>query len=408
MTSQLDSQPSLTPAIYAKQPIFDQQMAVMGFELLFRPSDKIGLIDDQAATAQVILNAMTSDDQVLADPRYKFFINHSTECLLQPLPLDASTAIVEILETVTVTPAVIAAVQNLKMQGYQIALDDFDMTLSTAKLLPWADIIKIDFQALDEDKIALLVGELAQYSVKLLAEKIETQGHFQLAESLGFDYYQGYFFCRPQLTHQRLARPSKISTLQLLRALMDPEVRLETLSAILKNDPVLTVKLLRLANLGIHVRITPIRNIEQALVVFGLDKLRQWVSLIALTDLDDKPHELLRQTLLRAIALERFGQFLGSFPAGECFFIGFLSVIDAFLDRPLDEVLANLPLDTNTRAALIERAGPAGELLTLLQYMIEGRWDHLTAFQDSYPLHDFFRLFLVSETEAEQLLALLN
>ena len=80
MTSQLDSQPSLTPAIYAKQPIFDQQLTVMGFELLFRPSDKVGLIDDQSATAQVILNAMTSDDQVLADPRYKFFINHSAEC----------------------------------------------------------------------------------------------------------------------------------------------------------------------------------------------------------------------------------------------------------------------------------------------------------------------------------------
>jgi len=406
--------PAQTVAIYAKQPIFDQKLIVMGYELLFRPEEQLGHIDNRAANAQLILSTMTSEHRDFTDQHYTFFIQYSAELLLR-LPLGSTHYVIELLPTVVVTramvvtPAMVNTVKALKARGYKIALADFGMALAMAlgiaQLLPFIDIVKIDFHALASDQIKVLVNLLAPYKVKLLAEKVDTQKYFLFAKSLGFDYYQGYFFYQPELSHQCLARPLKLSTLQLLIAVMDPDVEFESLVAMLKTDPILTVKLLRLINQDPHDRVAPIKSLDQALVMLGLTKLRQWVSLIALTELVDSPNELLRQTLLRAIALEKFAQFLGEPQANDCFFIGFLSVIGAFFDRPLTEVLTNLPLGPETRSALLEHSGPLGELLTLLQYMIEGRWEELVPLQDHYPMHQFFRLYLTSEKETEQLLA---
>jgi len=363
--------------LFARQPIFNQTNEVIGYELLFRPADSFREIDGDMATAQVILNSFAESTLAVAVNDTCAFINFTDTWLLKTPPFGPENVVIEILESVTVTPKLISRVKILNEQGYKIALDDFEMRLGMNELIPFSSIIKIDVLEHSSSELAELVEELRKYPVQLLAEKIEDYEMFRECRRLGFELYQGYYFCKPEIVEEKVTKTNRLATLELLAKLNDPDVEIDDLEVALKKDPILTVKLLKLINSAHYARHQKIDCLNKAIITLGLDGLKRWITLVVLTGMDDKPNALLCNVLIRARMMEIISSSLAEANPTLFFFVGLLSQIDAFFDTELDVVINSLPLDDWMNEAILQHKGQAGELLHLLKSVEIGNWGQL-------------------------------
>lgn len=193
-----------TEVFVARQPIVDRRRQMVAYELLFRDDGSgIAHVSDAArASAQVIGRVFhqLGMDTVLGP--CTGFINVDAELLmsrsLESLPRER--VVLELLETVTVDDEIVQRCAQLKRLGYRMALDDFcAIAPAYEPLLELVDIVKIDILELDADSLAQLVRQLQRYPARLLAEKVDTLEKARRCLALGFDLFQGFFFCRPQL-----------------------------------------------------------------------------------------------------------------------------------------------------------------------------------------------------------------
>ncbi|HAN68947.1 MAG TPA: EAL domain-containing protein, partial [Halieaceae bacterium] len=135
----------------ARQPILDRNLKLYAYELLFRSSSEncapAGL-DDDAATAQVLTNAMEIGIDRLSRGHITF-INLPRQFLLDPdlLPIEPVRVMLEILEDVVPDDDVLAGVESLRETGFKIALDDVVESESYDRLMPMVDTVKIDIRA---------------------------------------------------------------------------------------------------------------------------------------------------------------------------------------------------------------------------------------------------------------------
>jgi EAL and modified HD-GYP domain-containing signal transduction protein len=237
-----------------------------------------------------------------------------------------------------------------------------------------ADIVKVDVLALGRAGVEAHVNELRKFDVELLAEKVETHEQFQFCEQMGFDYFQGFFACRPQILAQRAISPHRLGTLQLLSRLQDENLQILELDGLLRRDPALCLKLLRFINSSYCGLKSSVESIRHAATLVGLKKIRTWAGLLAFGDFSDKPSELIRTTNIRARMCERLAHYLVSQEADRSFTVGLFSLLDAFADQPLDAILAQLPLSPEINAALLRGEGPAGRILKCVTAYEQANW----------------------------------
>lgn len=365
----------------ARQPILDRKQNVFGYELLFRsgPENFFSHSDVDEASSRVISDSLHvfGLDKLTAGKRA--FINISRRVLVDGLVtvLPKQSAVVEILETVDADEEVIAACRSLKRAGYLIALDDFEMRTGSEPLIALADVIKIDFVATPPAQRQALARNLSSHNVRLLAEKVETREEFTEAMQAGFAYFQGYFFCRPEVVSQREIPAIKRNYLLFLQEVNRPDIDSRRLEPIIRQDVALTVKLLRYLNSVFFGLKTQITSVQQALVILGEQAIRRWASLIALTCIGhDKPAELVVISLIRGRFCELLGPLMRpSRPAEDLFLMGMLSAIDALVDHPLSELLVEMPVSLEIKAALLGSATPLGKLYALVRDYEKGEWE---------------------------------
>lgn len=365
----------------ARQPIFDRELKVYAYELLFRRADvrDANVIDGDQATSQVILNAFTViglDELVGPHPA---FINMTRGFLLQdrrvPFPVDR--VVLEVLETIEPDAEVVAALQDLSRQGYRLSLDDFIFHETLLPLVKLADIIKVDVMVLTPEQIRRHVEQLRPYKVQLLAEKVETREQYELCHELGFDYFQGYFLERPNVVRGTSIPTNRLPILNLLGALHRPDVEVEELEQIISQDVSLSYKLLRYLNSPLFALRRRIESIRQALVFIGANELRTWATLLALASASDKPQELMSTLMVRGKMCELLARKLKLKAPGNYFTIGLFSGLDSLLDAPLETILASLPLSDEVVAALLRHEGEGGRLLECVLSYEHGEWDRI-------------------------------
>ncbi|MBZ5594049.1 MAG: HDOD domain-containing protein [Acidobacteriia bacterium] len=387
-TEPCESKQNVMEVFVARQPIFDRQQRVYGYELLFRPqldSTAAGTASSMASL-QVITNSLLSIgvETLLAGARA--FINFPEQLLTdeRALSLPPSIAVIEILETVKVGPAVIAACRSLRAKGYVLALDDFPQQADYAELAGLVDIIKVDFRATSAAEQEAIVNHYLPRGVRLLAEKVETQEEFQRARKLGYHYFQGYFFARPVVVSRREIPGFKLNYLRILREIHQPELEFRGLESLIQRDVSLASKLLRYVNSAIFGWISPVQSIRQALALLGEQEIRNWASLAALPTLAvDKPDELMRMALLRARFCELVAPWEGlAHRKADLFLTGLFSLLDAMLDRPLAEILAEMRL-TGAIADTLLGTGRPEEPMALIYRLVReyesGDWRAFTA-----------------------------
>jgi c-di-GMP phosphodiesterase len=281
----------------------------------------------------------------------------------------------EILEDELLDERFVHALIDLKRQGYRLALDDFQYSVSAERLLPLVDVVKLDVLAMGRDRLAAEVARLKPYGVTVLAEKVESHEIHAYCATLGCELFQGFFFCRPELLHNRGIVANRAAMLQVVAALQDPSVQLARLERMIGRDVGMSFRLLRYINSAFFGLRFEISSIRQALALLGVENLRRWATLTILASIDGKPPELTVTALVRARFCERAGEQLAGPRPGELFTLGLFSVIDALVDAPIEEVVAMIPFPEDMREALSTRAGEKGALLDCVIALETGDFD---------------------------------
>ncbi|WP_338363118.1 HDOD domain-containing protein [uncultured Pseudoalteromonas sp.] len=366
----------------ARQPILDREKELVGYELLFRDGvdNVFPNIDGNEATTKLIEGSQFNfgfEDLTGNKPAY---INFTLETLQKGYPtmLGKETVVVEILETVQPGKRLLALVKDLKEKGYTLALDDYIHQPVWRHFYPFIDILKIDFLTTDESAIKTIINDIKAYpNIKLLAEKVETYEAYNLALELGFEYFQGFFFSKPEMVQSKALPPSEMALAELLYETSSVEMDLKKITDVFERDVNLSYKLLRYSNSAAFARRAEINTIKQALIVLGANEIKKLLSLLFAAQVSaDKPVELIRLSLTRA----RFGELLaishGQFKdTGMAFLTGMMSLMDAILDESMESVMQKLPLSTEIKAALLNGEGLLAKYLNLVKYYEHADWE---------------------------------
>ena len=367
-----------TTALVGRQPIYGGDVDVFAYELLYRGGDsnQANFVDGDSATANVMLNTMLEIGLEQIVGNRLAFINMTSNLILGQLceTLPKEQVVLEILENVEPTDQIIEALADLSKQGYTIALDDFIYHDSLQPLVEIANIVKVDVMALSHEEIEEHVLWLRQYPIKLLAEKVETHEDFEFCRALGFDYFQGYFFCKPNVIAGARVPANRIAILMLVAKLQEKDIEISQIEKEIKSDVSLSYKLLRYVNSAYCGLPRKVDSIGQAACMVGIDKLRMWVTLMSLASMEEKPFELLVTATVRAHMCEQLGRALNQDAIEQFFTIGLFSVLDGFFDCELSEVLDSLPLSPEVRSALLDRVGLLGEVLECVIAFEQGEW----------------------------------
>ena len=367
----------------ARQPIFTVDMRIWGYELLFRHGEAQTAVftDGDQATTQVIADGYALGIRGMGGG-VKALINFPRNVLLGPAPyvLPSERCVVEILETVRPEGEIMEACQQLKDHGYTLALDDFVGDPGFEPLCEIADIVKVDILGKTPGEVSAIVKGLRRFKARLLAEKVENQDMFAVCKRLGFEFFQGYFFSKPEIVPGRKLSASQTTKIKLLKELNESEAELVRLVEIIQTDLSISYRLLKYINSARFSLRGKIESIQRAVNMLGRQSLRQWLQVVILSDINstDKCQELVRISVLRG----RFLQLLAAlhptpFPPDSMFVLGFFSVLDAILDQHMDQVLDEISLDPDIKDALIDQHSPNSLWLELLKELDQGKWADL-------------------------------
>src|SRR5689334_10252207 len=366
----------------SRQPILDATGKVFGYELLHRETASTGAAGETAAEAagargltDVVLG-LGLDTLAEGKPA---FLNFTRDLLVGQAAtlLPSAKTVIQLRRGLQVDDEVVNACHELHKAGYRLALD-FISDPESERLLPFVKFLKIDVRSMSTAAAATLVKRFSAVNgAKVIAEKVESADAFKEAKTAGFALFQGYYFCRP-ITCKSTALPQrKLAYMQLLSALRQPNVGVREIEEIVKHDVSLSYRVLRCVNSAAFGLRSEVTSIRQALVMIGIAPIRKWVSVWSIAGLTSGgTSELATVSLLRARCCELLGEKLGGRVAdSEMFLLGLCSVLDAILDRPMAEAIADLPLPADIKAALVGDSNVPRQVLDVVVAYEAGNWD---------------------------------
>jgi EAL and modified HD-GYP domain-containing signal transduction protein len=377
----------------ARQPVFKKDMKVYGYELLFRDglSSCFPGIDGNLATSKLLSNAFLSIGIEEISAGSPSFINFTEKLLVGGVPLlfAPGTLFVEILEDVKPTSEVLRICREMRDKGFTLVLDDFTYRPDLQDLVALSKIVKLDFRASDPEELKRCVRKLAAYPVSLLAEKVESHEEYERAARMGFSLFQGYFFSKPEVMKGKDISSSQMTLMQIMAEANREEVEFQKMETLMGRDVAIPYKLMRYVNSAFFRRLNPISSIKQAIILLGERQIRQFISLIAMSQLStDKPSELIRASIVRAKFCELLGNGDGhEIDSSELFTLGLFSMIDAILDKPMEEIMSRLPLSGPIKDALVHGKGRLSDYLSLSVSYERGEWERVSAMADVLDLN---------------------
>ena len=362
----------------ARQPILNRNQRLVAYELLFRAASvgPAGVSDDVAATATVIAHATELGIENIIGGSFAF-VNIDASVLMSDFVefLPREKVVLEILETVVATDAVVARIVELRAAGYRFALDDVVADSATVrKLLHLIDIIKIDIMEVAPHDLPTLYALFKNENKKMLAEKVENVDQFKICFDLGFDYFQGYYFAKPIILKGKKISPSQLVVMQLMNLIIDDADTTEIEKAI-KHDASLGLNLLRIMNTPAFMTTQKIESLRQALAILGRRQLQRWLQILLYTSAgkaDGFKSPLLMLATMRGKLLELMAQKMmpsNQLAADVAFTVGIMSLMDTLFSAPMNQILQQISVVEDVKQALLERNGIFGEMLLLVEHI---------------------------------------
>ena len=376
------SSESLVDVFVARQPIFDSAGDTYAYELLYRrtgaQTSAEGVTPDVMAS-EVLVHAFLNIGLEQITGGHRAFLNFTREMLLKGMHqlFDPRTVVIELLESVTPDPDVIAAAGALVTDGYTMALDDFEFTPDFDPLLRLAKIVKLDVHNRSDAELEAMYARVAPYGGTILAERVETRAVHGTCAALGYRLFQGYYFAKPETLTRRDLSASQLTILRLMNLLSDPASTDAALEEAIRGDVSVTYKLLRTVNAA-SMGGRGIESILHAVRLVGRRELHKWLSLLLVTSVAGKggtDAELVRVAIQRARFCETVAQQGPDRRGAEALFmVGLFSLLDAILGVPLGEVLRQIDLADEVRQALLARSGPYAPTLAMVEAYELGSW----------------------------------
>jgi EAL and modified HD-GYP domain-containing signal transduction protein len=376
----------------ARQAILDRNNQTIGYELLFRdsPENKFPDIDQDIASSKLVIqNHFQGDIQSISLGKLAF-INFTEKCLINKYPLmfDKSAIVIELVGHKSATDNLLKIVKYYHEKGYQVALTEYDLDKKWDVLFPYISMIKVDVEVTNAKRLRPVLERLKPFNIKLIAEKVETNFQLQSLAEVGFNYYQGYFYHEPEIIEGQTLAPIKSQMLHLISETFNKPLDFDHIAEIIGHDVNLTVGFLKLVNnvaTGTRIEIS---SLKQAAAYLGEDKLKQFVTILALSKLtSDKNSEVSKQSLITAKLMSKLATESAFVEISDLAFItGLLSSVEVLLSMPMDEILKTMPLAKPIEEALVNHSGLLGELLNLTTNYITGDGENIQQLINVYGL----------------------
>lgn len=370
--------------LMARQPIYTKSQDVVAFELLFRDSEGrfVEGLKDEDATLGVLMGTYSSIFKKGAIKSVPCFLKVTDSFLLNHnVPeLPRESFVLELLGHSQITPELISRVKGLARQGYRLALADYDpRDPKFEPLLNIVHVLKLDIQLLGLDNLPPLLQKLRPYQLELLADKVETQDEFRRCLEMGFALYMGYFLNKPEPVKGKKITGNKVVLLQLLAELQRPAATAQSIEQVALHDPALTYRILRVVNSAAFNLQREISSLSHAISLLGIEQIKRWVMLFLTNSDNNKPDELTRNMLVRGRFCELLAEMMGRDEPVNHFIVGLLSQLDVLLDMNMEDLMAQVPLQQDMKAALLTREHSYGELLRQVELYERGEFDQLSS-----------------------------
>lgn len=382
-----------------RQPIYDRTHNVFGYELLYSGTEnaKNNSIDELISTARTILSTfldygldrMVGSGQAFIDIPLEFLYNDTL------LPMFEGQSVLEISVNTTQPQVTLENMTKLRDKGYYLALDNFEFNEEQYAILDYFDYVKIDVGAHSVDTLMANIDRLKTKNNKIIAINVETHTMSEVCAKMGFDYFEGNFYSQPQTVKSDILSSNNTNLLTLIQKLLEPKSSIDEIAEILSRDVPLTYKLLRYINSASFSNRTEIESIHDALILIGVDAVRNWASMILMSDMSStKPTSIFTTALTRAKMCEALSDKLNMGISSQMFITGLFSLLDVILDMSMPDALDELSLIIPIRLALQNHEGQHGLLLKQVILYEKGAWEELVNYKVDSEL--FTRLYLES------------
>lgn len=365
--------------LVARQPVYTRELEVYAYELSPQIEQHPGDSPSDEASSQLIINAFM-DIGIERLARNSLALISLSEHFLKSdyvLPLPVSQVILKIPAQLQICEEVLAGTLRLHKQGYKLALDNYLQHPALQPLATLADIIVVNINELQDAQLQQQLSTLKKQHPLVLADHVNSHEEYENCHRLGADYIQGYFLNRPRIVRGESLSASQMNVINLLSTLHNPETDTASVVDIISKDVALSYKLLQLMNTPLFRRSSKIESIQHATVMLGRKQLSSWASMLALSNMDNKPREQLRISMIRARSCELLAERAGLSNPDVFFTVGMLSSLDLLMDKSLAELIKPLPLADTVSHALLGRQGEAGAALNCVLAQEQGDWRNI-------------------------------
>ena len=379
-------------AYIGRQQIYDRNLDVFAYELLYRSRDgtSADVQDGNRATSQVILSALSDfglDGLVGKKPAFInftrwFLVNHTK------IELPADRVVIELLEDITLDDEILLGAQLLSARGFKLALDDFIFDERADEkmidILRLVNYVKVELEPDDDAKrLKQKIEPLRKFNVKILAEKVETREQYQACYDLGADLFQGYYFSKPEVLRQHTIPSNQAALMRLLNELARPDSEIEDLVRIVQQDVSLTLRLMRYLNSAFLGLPRKTESLREAIVYLGFNHVRSMALLLSSTKVSNKQESLLRLSLSRSKMCENLVDERERGLRDRCFMVGMLSTLDLIMPDPLPKIIKSLPISDSLTSAVLRHEGQEGANLAAVLAYENSDWDALRSMNHS-------------------------
>ncbi|CAH1044576.1 HDOD domain-containing protein [Halomonas sp. XH26] len=355
--------------LMATQPIFDRHQKMVAAELLYRSDDNRSVFDvgEKQATTELLYNLGTGITEQISHFQTLVFINVSADFLMSRafLPVPPENVVIELVERIEPTQALVESVRHWYQQGFRFALDDFEFKPSWHSLLDYASYIKVDTLGANPQEVLRKKDALSHYPVAWLAERVETKEEYEIYYDAGFELFQGYYFAKPSIIYGKVLPPSSLQFTRILSALSNQNVGISELAEMVSADPNLAFKLLKIANSPLYRGHLPVESVHDVISRLGLDYLRRWMLIFGV--LKDSTREHAELILTRAHLCElltKAHQVRGSRGA-DAYLVGLMSGVDLLLKIDPSTFIESVNVSKAIADAVVNETGILGKQLKL-------------------------------------------
>lgn len=367
-----------------RQPIKELETGkVIGYEVMFQ-NDGDGLFNQSdMVAADTISNFLLQNNDKLMNDKLTFLT--CTPTLLfrnAPKILGNDKVIIQIDDSIIINPLSNAFIQKYLKEGYRFAIVDFQFMPKYFSSLEYTDYVKISISTSSglkpKSELENIVNMIKGLGKKCIATGLNSEDGYKLAREIGADFLQGSYIAESMITKTNKLEFLQGNFFQLVIEISKDEPDVEEVESIISRDATLTYGILKLVNSAYYALRKRTSSVRQAIMTLGIEQLRQWVYLLSFHDnaLDPAMEEILKLSFTRAMLAAELSKKIPEWPLGrnDAYMMGMFSTLEYMIDAPIEEILADIPLEEEIKVALTKKEGVCGTLYKLLLAYEKAEW----------------------------------